>query len=96
MDDSLIHNLFDAVMGFHKAGKSGPARQVFNVLANELFPGYIKTDYCPTVNEITIGVEEGKVRMVKAYRDRQNCSLLEAKNHCEEYFTKNNLTFKGY
>lgn len=96
MDDSLIHNLFDAVVSLHKCGQIAPARQVFGVLANQLFPNYVKMDYTPNGKEVSLGLEQGKIQMIKEYRARTDSTLIEAKNQCEDYFAKNNLVFKGY
>ena len=38
----------------------------------------------------------GKVACIKAYRERTNKSLVDAKNDCEKYFNDNGLKFKGY
>lgn len=96
MDDNLIHNLFDAVVSLHKCGQIAPARQVFGVLANQLFPNYVKMDYTPNGKEVSIGLEQGKIQMIKEYRTRMACGLKEAKDQCEDYFVRNNLIFKGY
>ncbi len=46
-----------------------------------------------TPNEIHIGMHEGKVNVVKAYRDRVGCGLIEAKRFVEKYFSEYGYTF---
>lgn len=46
--------------------------------------------------EIHAGLYTGKVACIKAYRERTNKSLVDAKNDCEKYFDDNGLKFKGY
>lgn len=46
-----------------------------------------------TQEEIEIGTTQGKLEVVKAFKNRTGCSLIEAKNTVESFFTQNNLTF---
>jgi ribosomal protein L7/L12 len=53
-------------------------------------------DYTPNGKEVSLGLEQGKIQMIKEYRTRMACGLKEAKDQCEDYFVRNNLIFKGY
>lgn len=46
--------------------------------------------------EIEIGLQEGKIPCIKAYKERANLSLIDAKRVCEETFEKLGYKFKGH
>ena len=47
----------------------------------------------PTAFEINIGQNQGKLDMIKEYKTRNICSLMEAKQACEQYFEAKGMTF---
>lgn len=47
-------------------------------------------------HEIYEGQYTGKVACIRAYRERTNKSLVDAKNDCEKFFADNGFKFKGY
>jgi ribosomal protein L7/L12 len=49
-----------------------------------------------TEHEVYLGQCKGKLNAVRAYRDRVGCSLVEAKNFVEKYFSANGYSFKQY
>lgn len=46
-----------------------------------------------STEEIRIGLNQGKLACVKAYKDRTNESLLDSKHTVEKYFERNNMKF---
>jgi ribosomal protein L7/L12 len=48
----------------------------------------------PSTEEVKIGVSEGKLNAVKAYKERTNISLMSAKRGIELFFELKKLTFK--
>lgn len=50
-------------------------------------------DMTPTPEECQIGITEGKLQMIKAYRTRTKLGLYEAKTNCEKYFEKQGHSF---
>lgn len=57
----------------------------------------ISTSDTLTSHEIQLGIYEGKLECVKAFRERTNLtSLIECKRVCEKYFADNGLQFKQY
>lgn len=49
-----------------------------------------------TPNEVSIGLEYGKIECVKEYRNRTGKSLLDCKRDIEKHFEMNYLTFGTY
>ncbi len=47
----------------------------------------------PNEHEIDLGKWEGKLMMIKEYKNRTNATLMNAKHVCEEYFEKQGLAF---
>lgn len=50
----------------------------------------------PTYSEEDIGIKDGKIPMIKAYRERTGAGLSEAKQICEKHFEKKGFQFKPY
>lgn len=49
-----------------------------------------------TLEEIELGIDEGKLHVVKKYKERTGKTLMESKRDVEEYFSNNNLSFKKF
>lgn len=49
-----------------------------------------------TKEEIRLGVGDGKIACIKAYKERTSTGLREAKETVEKYFTDNNLMFRQW
>jgi ribosomal protein L7/L12 len=46
-----------------------------------------------TEHEVYLGQTQGKLNVVRAYRDRVGCGLIDAKNFVEKYFSENGYSF---
>lgn len=49
-----------------------------------------------TKEEIQLGVSDGKIACLKAYKERTQRGLKESKDAIEKYFTDNNLMFRHW
>lgn len=64
----------------------------------ELIEREIKMSGCVPLTqiEINVGVNDSKLAAVKLYKERNCCSLMDAKRAVESYFELHGLTFKKY
>ena len=74
------------------------ARHYARLTAKELFacefPAAKNPKMTLTKSEIFAGQNHGKISCIKAFRERTNSGLLDAKNFVEKYFADNGLTFR--
>lgn len=74
------------------------ARKYARLTAVELFKTEFPVKHKPksslTMSEINLGLYQGKITCIKAYRNRTGKSLFESKQEVEKYFRENGLTFK--
>lgn len=76
-------------------------REIALILLNEKLIsvdnlGNLRCNYILTSEEISIGMNDGKVKCIVEYKRRLDCSLVEAKHTVEKFFKDNNLKFYTY
>lgn len=49
-----------------------------------------------TPEEVSLGINKGKLNAIKEYKKRTGKFLLDSKRDVEEYFSNNNLSFKKF